>query len=112
MTMGHNHRLRAELDQHELAALQRFIVAIHEEPHECDPRADVTQVFRGSEGQIFVPVTVSGQSPDLHLAMLMAHKSEQFYKQSGCRLVILQQIETDPLRQHYVWDGAAWKTVP
>jgi hypothetical protein len=112
MTMSHNHPLRAELDQHELAALQRFMAAIHEEPYESNPRVDVTQVFRGSEGQIFVPVTVSGTSPDPHLAMLMSRKSEQFYKQSGCRFVILQRIDGDPQRTSYVWDGAAWKTVP
>ena len=73
MTMSHNHPLRAELDQPELATLQRFMVAIHEEPYESNPRVDVTQVFRGSEGQIFVPVTVSGTSPDPHFAMLMSH---------------------------------------
>lgn len=112
MTMSHNHRLRAELDQHELAALQRFMVAIQAEPYESKPLVDVTQVFRGSEGQIFVPVTVSGESPDPHLAMLMGHKSEQLYKQSGCRFVLLQRIDGDPQRQSYVWDGAAWKTVP
>jgi hypothetical protein len=110
--MNQNHRLRAELDQHELAALQRFIVALQQEPRLSNPRVDVTQVFRGSEGQIFVPVTVSGTSPDPHLAMLMSHKSEQLYKQSGCRLVILQRIDGDPQRASYVWDGAAWKTVP
>ena len=110
--MSHNHRLRAELDQHELVALQRFMVAIQEEPYESKPLVDVTQVFRGSEGEIFVPVTMSGTSPDPHLAMLMSHKSEQLYKQSGCRFVLLQRIDGDPQRQSYVWDGAAWKTVP
>lgn len=112
MMIDHNHRLRAELDQHELAALQRFMAAIHEEPYESKPRVDVTQVFRGSEGKIFVPVTVSGESPDPHLAMLMGHKAEQFYKQSECRFVLLQRIESDPSRKTYVWDGAAWNTVP
>lgn len=112
MAMSQNHRLRDELDPHEAAALQRFMVAIQEEPYQSNPRVDATQVFRGSEGQIFVPVTVAGPSPDPHLAMLMAHKSEQFYKQSGCRFVLLQRIEHDPERQSYVWDGSAWKTVP
>lgn len=110
--MDHNHRLRAELDQHELAVLQRFMVALHEESHVSDPRVDVTQVFRGAEGQIFVPVTVSGATPDAHLAMLMEHKAEQFYKQSGCRFVLLQRLETDPQRQYYVWAEGAWQTAP
>ena len=110
--MDHNHRLRVELDAHELASLQRFMVALHEEPHPSDPRVDVTQVFRGSEGQIFVPVTVAGAAPDTHLAMLMEHKAEQLYKRSGCRFVLLQRLEADPERQSYVWAEGSWGTVP
>ncbi|TKS59532.1 MAG: hypothetical protein EWM72_02100 [Nitrospira sp.] len=110
--MNHNDRLRAELDQHELAVLQRYMVALHEEPHVSNPRVDVTQVFRGVEGQIFVPVTVSGATPDAHLAMLMEHKAEQLYKQSGSRFVLLQRLETDPQRQNYVWAEGSWQTVP
>ncbi len=112
MFMSHNHRLRAELDQHELAALQRFMVAIHEEPHPSNPKIDMSQVFRGLEGQIFVPVTVSGETPDAHLAMLMAHKAEQLYKQSGCRFVLTQRLEGDPQQHSYVWAENAWRTVP
>ena len=110
--MNHNDRLRAELDQHELAVLQRYMVALHEEPHVSNPRVDVTQVFRGVEGQIFVPVTVSGATPDAHLAMLMEHKAEQLYKQSGSRFVLLQRLEADPQRQNYVWAEGSWQTVP
>ena len=110
--MDHNHRLRAELDAHELAALQRFMVAIHEELHLSNPKVDVTRVFRGLEGQIFVPVTVSGTSPDVHLAMMMEHKAEQLYKQSGCRFVLEQQLETDSEGRSYVWADGDWQTVP
>jgi hypothetical protein len=110
--MDQNNRLRAELDAHELASLQRFMVAIHEEPHPSDPRVDVTRVFRGLAGQIFVPVTVSGTHPDVHLAMMMGHKAEQLYKQSGCRFILVQQLETDSERRSYVWADGAWQTVP
>jgi hypothetical protein len=110
--MDHNNRLRAELDQHELAALQRYMVAIHEEPHPSNPKIDVSQVFRGLEGQIFVPVTVFGTDPDAHLAMLMDHKAEQLYKQSGCRFVLLQRLDADPQRHSYVWAEGTWATVP
>jgi hypothetical protein len=77
--MNQHHRLRAELDAHELASLQRFMVVIHDEPHPSNPKVQVGEVFRGQEGQIFVPVTVFGKSPDAHLAMLMEHKSEHLY---------------------------------
>jgi hypothetical protein len=110
--MDHNHRLRAELDAHELVSLQRFMVALHEAPHPSNPRVDMTRVFRGPEGQIFVPVTVSGTTPDPHLAMLMDHKAEQLYKQSGCRFVLLQRLEGDPQQHHYVWAEGSWQTVP
>ena len=110
--MNHNNRLRAELDAHELASLQRFVVALHEEAHPSKPRVDMTRVFRGTEGQIFVPVTVSGPSPDAHLAMLMEHKAEQLYKQSGCRFILLQRLEADPQRHHYIWAEGSWQTVP
>jgi hypothetical protein len=110
--MNHNHRLRAELDHHELAALQRFVMAVNEEPHLSNPRVEVGQVSRGSEGQVFVPVMVSGKSLDVHLAMLMEHKAEQLYKQSGCRFVLVQQLETDPERRSFVWGDGIWQTVP
>ena len=110
--MGQNRRLRAELEAHELASLQRFMVAIHGESHSSNPKVQVDQIFRGLEGQIFVPVTVSGQEPDAHLAMLMEHKSEQLYKQSGCRFLLLQQLETDLQRHRYVWAEGTWRTVP
>ena len=110
--MEHNNRLRAELDAHELAALQRFMVAVQEDASPAHPKLDVSRVFRGPEGQIFVPVTVSGSSPDAHLAMLMGHKAEQLYKQSGSRFVLVQQLETDPDRRRFVWGDGDWLTVP
>jgi hypothetical protein len=110
--MDHNHRLRAELDQHELAALQRFIVALQEEPHPSDPHVTMDRIFRGLEGQVFVPVEVSGAQPDAHLAMLMEHKTEQLYKQSGCRFVLVQHLATDADRRSYMWADGAWQTVP
>lgn len=110
--MNQTHRLQAELDAHELASLQRFIAAIREESQPGNPTIDVSHIFRGLEGQIYVPVTVSGKNPDAHLAMLMEHKAEQLYKQSGCRFVLLQRLESDPHRQAYVWAEGAWRTVP
>lgn len=110
--MNHNDRLRADLDAHELAALQRFIMSLHEEPHPSNPKVDMPRIYRGLEGQIFVPVTVSGTTPDAHLAMLMGHKAEQLYKQSGCRFVLVQRLEGDPEGRSYVWGEGRWQTVP
>jgi hypothetical protein len=110
--MDHNCRLRAELDERELAALQRFIVALQEEPHPSNPRIEMDRIFRGLEGQVFVPVEVSSGQPDAHLAMLMEHKGEQLYKQSGCRFILVQHLETDAERRSYVWGDGVWKTVP
>jgi hypothetical protein len=57
-------------------------------------------------------VTVSGKSPDAHLAMLMEHKAEQLYKQSGSRFVLVQHLETDADWRSYVWADGLWQTVP
>src|SRR5512144_304120 len=110
--MDRNHRLRAELDTQELAVFQRFVTALQEEAHASKPRVDMARVFRGLAGQIMVPVTVSGTHPDVHLAMVMEHKAEQLYKQSGCRFVLVQQLETDAERRSYVWGEGEWQTVP
>jgi len=112
MPMDHNNRLRAELDEHEMAALQRFVVALRHEPHPSDPHVEMDHIFRGPEGQIFVPVKLSGAHPDAHLALLMEHKAEQLYKQSGSRFVLLQRLAGDPERRSYVWANGAWQTVP
>lgn len=108
--MDQTHRSPAELDPHELAALQRFVAAIQEEVRLSVQQVEVAAVFRGAEGQIFVPVVIEAATPDAHLAMLMEHKAEQLYKQSGCRFVLLQQLETDPQRDNYVWVEGTWKT--
>ena len=107
-----NNRVRAELDEHELAALQRFVAALDEEPHLSKPRVQMDRIFRGLAGQLFVPVAISGGSPDAHLALMMEHKAEQLYKQSGCRFVLVQHLEADPERQSYVWGDEGWQTVP
>ena len=110
--MEYMRRFEVELDVHELASLQRFILAIQEESHPSNPRIDPSHVFRGLEGQLFVPVTISGEQPDVHLAMLMDRKGEQLYKQSGCRFALVQRLEGDPERRSYVWAEGTWRTVP
>ncbi len=110
--MDYDKRSCAELDQHELATLQRFVVAIQEESYPSNPGIDPSHVFRGLEGQIFVPVTISGEQPDVHLAMLMEHKGEQLYKQSGCRFILVQRLEGDQEHRSYVWAEGTWRTVP
>jgi hypothetical protein len=110
--MDQTHRLQAELDTHELASLQRFVAAIQEDARRSVQKVEVAAVFRGAEGQIFVPVVIAAATPDAHLTMLMERKAEQLYKQSGCRFVLLQQLETDPQRYSYVWAEGTWKTTP
>jgi hypothetical protein len=110
--VDHNNRLRAELDEREMAALQRFIVALQQEPHPSGPRVEIDRIFRGPEGQVFVPVEITGAQPDVHLAMLIEHKAEQLYKQTGSRFVLLQRLAHDPERRSYLWADGAWRTVP
>ena len=110
VSMNQTHRLRTELDAHEQASLQRFVARIQEEASPSVQEVDVTRLSRGTEGQIFVPVVIAAATPNAHLAMLMEHKAEQLYKQSGCRFVLVQQLAMDPERHTYVWAEGAWKT--
>ena len=110
--MDHTYRLQAELDTHELASLQRFVAAVQEEARQSVQKVDVTRIFRGAEGQIFVPVVIAAARPDAHLAMLVEHKAEQLYEQSGCRFILVQRLENDPQQLSHVWADGAWRTVP
>jgi hypothetical protein len=110
--MNYHNQLRAALDEHELSALQRFIVWLRDAAYLSDPKVEMHRIFRGLEGQIFVPVTMAGAMPDAHLAMLMAHKAELLYKQSGCRFVLVQRPAGDPEGRSYVWGEGTWQTVP
>lgn len=101
-----------ELDAQEEQALARFISLLEHERFEAQPAVDRHQVSRGLEGQIIVPVAVPAEKPDIHMAMLMARKAEQLYRQTGCRFVLAQQPTRDPKRGTYVWVDGAWRQLP
>ncbi len=99
-----------ELDEQERLALDHFLQLLEEERCEPRPNVDRRGVLRGPEGQIIVPVSIGAEKPDLHLALLMEHKAEQIYKQTGCRFVLAQRPEQDSHRRTFIWSEARWRT--
>ncbi len=102
----------ATLDDQERQAFGLYVRFLAEAGLEHPEEVDVRRVFKGLDGQIFVPVTLSAAEPNLQLAMLMAHKSEQVYKQTGCRFVLVQQPQADSTQRRYVWGDGTWRALP
>lgn len=99
------------LDEHERRALAQFLRLLAEEPFQTTPMVEEAHVKRGPDGQIIVPVTISGEAPSLSLALLMGHKAEHLLKQTGCRFVLAQRPDKDPEGKLYVRTEDAWHTV-
>jgi hypothetical protein len=100
-----------KLDESEQLALGEFLHILEEQNFDLKPTVLTNRIYRTSDSQIIVPLSVKGQSPSLHIALLMGHKAEQIYKQTACRLVLGQCPENDPNRQMYVWTHDQWSTL-
>jgi hypothetical protein len=100
------------LDEQERQALEQFVSALEHEQFDAPPTVDRPRLSRGTDGRIIVPVTLPSDTPDLHMAMLMAHKAEQLYKQTGCRFVLAQKPARDAQGRTYVWAEGAWQNLP
>ena len=100
------------LDDAENAAVNEFVTILDEQQFEPKPLLLPNRIHRTLEGQIVVPVSLKGKAPSLSLALLMAHKSEQLYKHSTCRIVLAQCPVEDVEKAMYVWGGRNWQTLP
>jgi hypothetical protein len=69
------------------------------------------ELYRGEDGQILVPVAVPGANPDMSLAMLMERKSDQVYKQTGCRFQFVQRPAEASPRQTFIWMDGGWRAI-
>jgi hypothetical protein len=95
-----------ELDQEEQLALERFVAYLEEENRQPQALWDRDRVMRSPDGQIIVVAELASVEPSATLGMIMAHKADQLYKQTGCRFLLAQQPEQDPKKQVYIWsDG-------
>ncbi len=101
-----------ELDESEQSALKEFLHILEEQQFESKPTVLSSRIYRSPDSQIIVPLLVKGESPSLHLALLMGHKAEQIYKQTNCRVVIGQCLEKDPKGRIYVWSDKQWSSLP
>ena len=98
-------------DDHERRALRTFLHLLEDECFEPKPVVEEDRVFRGPDGQIIVPVTVQTAEPSVSLALLMEHKADHLYKQTGCRFVLAQRPAKDPTHRLYVWTGSVWQAL-
>jgi hypothetical protein len=93
--------------------LQHFIASLQSLPAELRPQTiEEERVSRGMDGGIIVPVTVLGAEPNLSLALLMAQKAEQLYRQTSYRLHLAQRAVGDPTGLAYVWGQGTWRPLP
>ena len=99
------------LDEQERQALDQFVAMLERERFDAPSAVDRSGLARGPEGQIVVPVTIQAERPDPHMAMLMARKAEQLYKQTGCRFILAQKPARDPQGRAYVWADGAWQSI-
>jgi len=97
------------LDDQEKLALKEFLGTM--EGQRFNPKPTVSQegISRGAEGQIIIPVVIPNKMPSLSLALLMGQKAEHIYKQTACRLILVQSLEKDPQKRKYVWIDNAWR---
>jgi hypothetical protein len=102
----------SELDAVENAAVNEFVAILDDQQFYPKPLLLSDRIHRTLEGQIVVPFSLKGKAPSLSLALLMAHKSEQLYKQTICRMVLAQCPVEDPEKAMYVWGGQKWQTLP
>ncbi|HET9961175.1 MAG TPA: hypothetical protein VFQ34_02460, partial [Nitrospiraceae bacterium] len=104
--------VRADLDESERLALRHFVRLFDESRTDERQVLELGGLSRSEDGHILVPVMLPGAHPDLGLAMLMERKSEQVYKQTGCRFQLMQRPAKDPSGQALVWRDGEWRTLP
>lgn len=96
------------LDEQEQAALDDFVRILHKQFFQPQPVVLRERIHRAHDGQIIVPVLVWGGSPSLSMALLMSHKSDQIYRQTGCRLLLAQCPKRDPTQRMFVRIDHQW----
>jgi hypothetical protein len=101
-----------ELDCTENAAVNEFVAILDEQQFQPKPLLLPERIHRTLEGTIVIPVSLKGKAPSLSLALLMAHKAEQLYKRSTCRMILAQCPVQDPEQVMYVWGDRNWQTLP
>lgn len=99
------------LDEQESRALRQFIKLLEDEHFKFNPSVERTALARGAEGQILMPVVIDAEEPSAHLAMLMSHKADHLYRQTGCRFVVLQRLQKDPEHRRFLWTKDGWTTI-
>ena len=96
------------LDEAELVVLKEFVDIIERQSFSPPLIVLTERIRRMVEGTLVVPISVSGTTPSLSLALLMDHKTEQLYKQTACRVRVAQCPVADKQKGMYLWGGSNW----
>jgi hypothetical protein len=99
------------LDPYEKAAVEEFLAILKDELVEAKASPQPSQIWRGSEGQIILPVSADADRPSLTLALLAAQKAEGLYKATSTRIQCVQRPLKDPHGFTYVWKDEVWSTL-
>ena len=100
------------LDEQEHRALAQFRRFVEEAGLAAKTVVEEHRVFRGSDGQIIVPVGVDADEPSLTLALFMEHKGNHLYNQTGCRFLLAQRPMKSPDQRLRYWSGGGWQSLP
>lgn len=100
------------LDEQERRALAQFNRFVDEAGLAAKTVVEERNIFRGSDGQIIVPVGLDADEPSLSLALFMEHKGNQLYNQTGCRFLLAQRPMRSPGEPLCCWSGGGWQSLP
>jgi hypothetical protein len=96
------------LDRREDNALHHLLRLMDEAAVQPRVVPIVSRLSRGKDGPIVVPVELDAAEPSIPLALLLAHKAEQVYRQTGCRFLVAQRPSQDPTHGTYLWGNDRW----
>ncbi len=97
------------LDEAEKGALKEFVEIIACTEFSSQLVVLVGRIRRMADGTLIVPISLSGGTPSLSLALLMNHKTNQLYKQTSCRVRLAQCPDSDKKKGTYLWGGSDWE---
>ena len=100
------------LDPYEKAAVEEFLAMLKDALVDAKASPQLSQIWRGAEGQIILPVSADADRPSLTLALLASHKAERLYKETSTRILCVQRPLKDPQGCTHVWKDEAWSTLP
>ena len=106
------HDVPLVLDEAEKGTVKEFVKIIAGTGFSLQLVVLIGQIRRMPDGTLVVPVSLSGATQSLSLALFMNHKTDQLYKQTSCRVRLAQCPVGDTKKGMYLWGGSDWEALP